>query len=147
MRKLCTLLLCCAATLQFFSAKAQNVGINDDGSTPHSSAMLDVKSTAKGFLAPRMTAAQRSGIANPATGLLVYQIDAAQGIYVNQGTPASPNWILLAGVNNVWSLNGNAGTTSSNFIGTTDEQPLLFRVNNLPAGSINPTRLNVALGF
>jgi len=30
-----------------------------------------------------------------------------------------------------WSLTGNAGTTSSNFVGTTDNQPLILRVNNL----------------
>ena len=35
-----------------------------------------------------------------------------------------------------WSLTGNAGTTSSNFIGTTDNQPLSFRVNNNWAGRI-----------
>jgi hypothetical protein len=35
-----------------------------------------------------------------------------------------------------WSLTGNAGTTSSNFIGTTDDQPLSFRVNNTWAGRI-----------
>ena len=35
-----------------------------------------------------------------------------------------------------WSLTGNAGTTSSNFIGTTDNQPLSFRVNNRWAGRL-----------
>ena len=35
-----------------------------------------------------------------------------------------------------WLLTGNAGTTSSNFIGTTDNQPLSFRVNNRWAGRI-----------
>ena len=35
-----------------------------------------------------------------------------------------------------WLLTGNSGTTSSNFIGTTDDQPLSFRVNNRWAGSI-----------
>jgi len=60
---------------------AQSVGINADGSQPNSSAMLDVKSTDKGFLAPRMTAAQRGGITSPATGLLVYQTDGTSGYY------------------------------------------------------------------
>jgi hypothetical protein len=49
------------------SAFAQNVGINSDGSTPHGSAMLDVTSTTKGFLAPHMTALN--------TLLLTQQID------------------------------------------------------------------------
>jgi len=36
---------------------------------------------------------------------------------------------------NGWSVTGNAGTTSSNFIGTTDNIPLQFKVNNVLAGS------------
>lgn len=37
-----------------------------------------------------------------------------------------------------WSLTGNSGTTSSNFIGTTDLQPIRLKVNNVYAGEINP---------
>lgn len=58
---------------------AQNVGIGT--STPHTSAQLDVTSTTKGFLAPRMTAVQRAAIIAPAEGLLLYQIDSAAGFY------------------------------------------------------------------
>ena len=47
------------------------VTVNTDGSPPDSSAMLDVKSTTKGILPPRMTFEQRNAIANPAEGLLV----------------------------------------------------------------------------
>lgn len=77
------------------SLKAQNVAINTDGSNADNSAMLDIKSTDKGMLIPRMTAAQRNLIASPATGLLVYQTDGTSGFYFNQGTPAAKNWILL----------------------------------------------------
>lgn len=38
-----------------YRAGAQNVGINADGSAPDNSAMLDVKSSSKGLLPPRMT--------------------------------------------------------------------------------------------
>jgi len=55
---------------------AQSVSINTDGSTAHSSSILEIKSTSKGMLVPRMTAAQRNAIAAPATGLLVYNTDA-----------------------------------------------------------------------
>jgi len=48
------------------------VSINTDGSSPDGSAMLDVKSTDKGMLVPRMSTAQRTAINNPATGLLVF---------------------------------------------------------------------------
>ncbi len=49
--------------------------------TPNTSALLDLTSTAKGFLPPRMTAAQRAAIGTPATGLLVYQTDGSAGYY------------------------------------------------------------------
>jgi len=48
------------------------VGINSDNSTPDPSAMLDVKSTNKGFLPPRMTTALRDAISQPAAGLTIY---------------------------------------------------------------------------
>ncbi len=55
---------------------AQSVSINTDGSTAHSSSILEVKSTNKGMLVPRMTSLQRDGIAAPvATGLLIYNTD------------------------------------------------------------------------
>jgi uncharacterized protein (TIGR02145 family) len=75
------------------NAKAQ-LGINTDGSAPDNSAMLDVKSTTKGFLAPRMTIAQRNAIVSPATGLLVFCTDNNQ-YYSNQGSPTSPSWVTL----------------------------------------------------
>ena len=54
---------------------AQQVGI---GSTsPHNSAVLDIVSSDKGLLIPRMLAAQRLGIPTPANGLLIYDLDSA----------------------------------------------------------------------
>ncbi len=53
------------------TASAQ-VGINSDNSAPDPSAGLDVKSTDKGFLPPRMTFAERNAIVNPVEGLLVF---------------------------------------------------------------------------
>ena len=51
-------------------------------STPDASAVLDVRSTTKGFLFPRMTEAQRLAIGTPATGLMVYQTNAREGVYI-----------------------------------------------------------------
>ena len=48
------------------------VGINNDGSSPAASAMLEVKSTSRGLLIPRMTAAQRNNINDPQSGLLIF---------------------------------------------------------------------------
>ena len=50
--------------------------------TADASAVLEVASTTKGFLFPRMTQSQRIAIATPATGLMVYQTDAAEGVYI-----------------------------------------------------------------
>jgi hypothetical protein len=68
------------------------VGINKDNSTPDSSAILDLKSTETGLLVPRMTITQRDLIANPATGLMVFQTNETPGFYYFNGT----NWIPLA---------------------------------------------------
>jgi len=52
-----------------------NVGI---GTTPDASALLDISSTNKGFLPPRMTSAQRDAIINPTAGLIVYCTDCIE---------------------------------------------------------------------
>ncbi len=69
----------------FVPATAQ-VGINIDGSAPDPSSMLDVKSTTKGMLVPRMTRMQRNAIVSPATGLMIYQTDSTAGFYHFSGT-------------------------------------------------------------
>lgn len=51
---------------------SQSVGIGTE--TPHASAALEVSSTTQGMLIPRMTSAQREMIANPAAGLLLFDI-------------------------------------------------------------------------
>ena len=79
------LLFLMAALLITTGAFAQSVGINSDGTTPAASAMLDVSSTAKGFLPPRMTSVQRTAISAPATGLTVYQTDGNKGFYFYDG--------------------------------------------------------------
>ncbi len=55
------------------NAQTGNVGIGT--LTPDSSAILDIQSTEKGLLIPRMTNAQIGTIANPAVGLQVYSLD------------------------------------------------------------------------
>ncbi len=75
--------------------------------TPDPSAMLDVKSTTKGMLVPRMTQAQRNAIANPATGLMIYQTDVGPGLYYNAGTPAIPAWSIVGGNTGQWQTIGS----------------------------------------
>lgn len=79
-RSLIGLLFAYCAFLSPSFAQVENnleipTSIRADGNNPDPSAMLDVQSTAKGVLIPRMTTGHREGIANPANGLLVYDTD------------------------------------------------------------------------
>lgn len=79
---------------------AQWVLVNDVGGDPVSSAALEVRSTSRGLLIPRMTIANRQAIVSPAEGLLVYQNDSTTGFYLYQ----SGQWNILEGktvINNV----------------------------------------------
>jgi hypothetical protein len=74
-----------AACVIFFLCKpaiAQSVGIGT--TTPHASAQLDINSTTKGTLITTMTSSQRSAIVNPATGLLVYDVNK-KTVYMYDG--------------------------------------------------------------
>jgi Chaperone of endosialidase len=72
---------------------AQSIGINAASTAPNANAMLDVSSTTKGMLIPRMTTAQRNAI--PATvGLVVYDT-TTKSFWFNDGTtwqPMNPSW-------------------------------------------------------
>lgn len=76
-------------------ACAQNVAINATGSLPDTSAMLDVSSTNKGLLAPRLTTAQQNTIPLPANGLLVFNT-TDNDFNFNSGTAAAPVWSPVA---------------------------------------------------
>ena len=67
-----------------FIGNAQ-VGINNTGNEPDASAMLDVVSTDKGMLTPRMSTEQREAIANPADGLIVYDTTTSTFWYYDNG--------------------------------------------------------------
>ena len=62
------------------------VGIGVSVANLEPSAQLEVKSTNKGLLTPRMNEAQKNAIDNPAAGLLVYQTDGTSGFYYYDGS-------------------------------------------------------------
>lgn len=98
------------APLQLFS----QTGIGT--TSPDASAKLEVNSTNKGFLPPRMTSTQRAAIASPAAGLLVYQTDGTAGLYFYTGGA----WVyIINSTSNVLAVaNGGTGTSSGSITGT-----------------------------
>lgn len=141
-----TKLLCsfALATLMVNSGnllRAQSVGINTTGNAADASSMLDVSATNRGMLIPRVALTATNSatpITSPATSLLVYNT-ATAGTAPNNVTPgfyywSGTAWVQLrsgANTGNAWNTTGNAGTApATNFLGTTDNQPLVLRTNN-----------------
>jgi len=81
---------------------AQSVAINTDGSSADASAILDIKSNSKGMLVPRMTTAQRTGIASPAPGLLVYDTNTNSFWFYN-----GFGWTQITSGIGPWTTSGN----------------------------------------
>ncbi len=112
--------------------------------TPDPSAILELRSTSKGFLVPRMTTAQRNAISSPALWLLIFNTDTQQFEYWN-GTV----WIPLISIQNVsnsaWSLSGNT-LTGSEFLGSVNLQPVVFKTNGAERMRISTTG-NVGIGI
>ena len=78
-------------TLGFMTNNVERMRINGNGNvgigttSPSASALLDLTSTTKGFLPPRMTATQASAVTSPAEGLILYVTDT-------NGTFATKGW-------------------------------------------------------
>ena len=116
--------------------------------TPDRSAILDLTSSTTGFLMPRMTTAQRDAIPSPAPGLAIFNTDENE-FQFNGGT-GIPSWVPILDSSNAgsiaWGLMGNAGLNPAiNFLGTTDNQPLIFRTNNAEVLRLTPGG-NVGVG-
>ena len=73
-----------------------NVAINPNGTAPDNSAMLDISSTDKGLLIPRMTTGQRTSISSPAIGLMVYDTNT-DGFWYYDGS----SWSEIGGAGSV----------------------------------------------
>jgi len=118
---------------------AQNVGIGDESFTPHESAMLEVKSTTKGLLPPRMTTAERDLIQNPATGLQIFNTTTnCVEVYIygiwqqmfcgvcpapnppTEGTHSPSATEIIWNWNSVAGADGYKWNTQNNYVAATD---------------------------
>lgn len=111
------------------------VAINNNGTPPDPNAILDVSSSSMGILIPRLTTVQRLAIPDLPDGLLLYDTNTQSFWYSHNSA-----WIEISGsASSSWVLTGNAGTNpATDFIGTSDNQPLKFRTNNIPSGILSP---------
>lgn len=114
--------------LFFYLQSVAQIGIGT--STPHASSRLDVSSTTKGFLPPRMTSAQRTAISSPAAGLMVYQTDGTAGLYYYNGSA----WIYVINSTSSTLPVASGGTGAS----TLTANALLTGNGTSAVGSISP---------
>jgi hypothetical protein len=108
---------------------SQNVAINNKGSKPDPSAMLDVSSTTGGMLIPRMTTVQMNAITNPAPGLQIFNTNTNCIEYFNGASwqnvvcpctapPPAPGVIsgnttaCISSAGNVYAIAAVTGATS-----------------------------------
>lgn len=136
----------CVAIILHATAVSQSLSINNTGNPAHASAILDVTSTTKGMLVPRMNKTDKNAIIAPANGLLVYQTGPdSTGFYYYNGTAWV--WLATASGSQGWLTTGNTGTDSAiNFLGTLDNKPLMLRQNNLWMGQLNTRNHNYFIG-
>jgi hypothetical protein len=154
------LILACAST----TVSAQTVnkfGINS--MTIEASAVLELESKTKGFLAPRMTEDQKNAIILPAEGLLVYQTDVGKkGFYSYSGTA----WVLSTTAGNLplanlnlfvgngdgiakgVALGGDATITNSGLLTIKDSAITNIKLDksNIPLSGFKAAAANVAFG-
>ncbi len=108
--------------------------------SPDPNAVLELESNNKGLLMPRVAltaTTSASPLAAHVAGMSLYNTattaDVIPGYYYDDGT----KWIAVSGAvtANAWNLTGNAGTTpGTNFMGTTDDEDVVFKRNNIQAG-------------
>jgi hypothetical protein len=116
---------------------SQSIAVGID--TPDPAAIMELESTNKGILIPRLTTAQRdliSGLGVLQEGLMIYNSSTDAFNFWN-GTAWLP---ISTSTSGNWALTGNTGTVDgTNFIGTTDNIPFTVRVFNQKAARINST--------
>jgi len=105
------------------------VGINNDGSTPNGSAMLDVKSTNMGLLPPRVP--DTSAVSTPPEGLMVYDLSSHCMRYYNGSKWSECMGICVWSCGDPFTINHVAGT-----IAPVPKTVTYGTVNNIPGAPL-----------
>jgi len=134
-----TVLLLALLSIIFGSAMAQ-VAVNADGSTANTSAMLDIKSTSKGMLVPRMLTTQRTAISSPANGLMVFDTDTKSFWFYESSSSA---WKEIIGTNNNTVVSDGDGDTKIEVEQTNDEDGIHFSTGGKEYFSMQNGRLSI----
>lgn len=156
-------------SITVFQSLHCQVGIGT--TTPNSKAILDIQSTNKGVLFPRLSTVQMNAISGTPTGLTIYNTDSGCLCVFN-----GSSWMSLCRINTAitlsisgdtiktntgssiqlpildsstyWKINGNLGNNTSHFIGTLDSQSLRIKINRKNSGFIsNANGSNTFLGY
>lgn len=115
--------LCILVTLFMATIVNLNAQVGIGTTTPAASSILDVTSTTRGVLIPRMTLAQRTAIGAPAEGLMVYQTNAPIGLWMF----INGAWTRLAS-----TLDVNFNGASSGFAASTTGQVVAVVLGGTP---------------
>jgi len=112
------------------------ISINEDNSTPDQSAMLDVKSTNKGFLFPRLSQEQLNTIPSPATGLLIFNTTTNLFNYYN-----GSYWFQIEATflsSNTGTVRPGGGIAISEFYSINPDSSAMLDVNDNARGVLIP---------
>jgi len=127
MKKLITLALSIVISLSVFSQvnntlKGKYLRVTTDATigtgSVEPSSIVNMSSTGKGLLIPRMTEANRNGISSPATGLVIYNTDDDEFNYYDGAT-----WVLLGGGsdgNGIYDASGSLSGATTVTMGGND---------------------------
>ncbi|MEM6318770.1 MAG: tail fiber domain-containing protein [Bacteroidota bacterium] len=113
MKCISKIIITCYLLLTTLHLATAQVGINSDNSDPDASAMLDVSSTDKGLLIPRMDSTSRQSISEPANGLLVFDTDFSSFWYYINTTWLNLKQTLSFADDSLTISNGNSVDLSS----------------------------------
>jgi len=150
MKRIHHALICNLLILSGFLANAQ-VKFGNNPTVINANSLIELESTNKGFLFPRVALTQTSlpaPLAAHVQGMTIFNTatvnDVNPGLYYNDGT----KWVNVSMSSQYWNLAGNAGTNAAtNFIGTTDNVDLVFKINNKVSGWLNSSLSNTSFGL